>query len=117
MRRFKKPNDAWYQRGGKKTGLMKPHLSVEMSHRGIQTKQPLSKDSQKYTQYKKGQSEARKILGGARTVYSPHARYGARSNIAGPTGAGRLSGVLSFSKRTNDKTFSKTNGHKKTKNA
>ena len=91
MRRFKAR-----MRGikvGKKTGLMKPHLSVEMSHRGIQTKQPLSKDPQKYTQYK-GQSEARKILGGARTVYSPHARYGARSNIAGPTGAGRLSGVL-----------------------
>ncbi len=91
MRRFKARMRGI--KGGKKTGLMKPHLSVEMSHRGIQTKQPLSKDPQKYTQYK-GQSEARKILGGARTVYSPHARYGARSNIAGPTGAGRLSGVL-----------------------
>lgn len=91
MRRFKAQMRGI--KSGKKTGLMKPHLSVEMSHRGIQTKQPLSKDPQKYTQYK-GQSEARKILGGARTTFSPHARYGARSNHAGPTGAGRLSGLM-----------------------
>jgi len=80
-------------KSGKKTGLMKPHLAVEMSHRGIQTKQPLSKDPQKYTAYR-GQSEARKILGNVRTPFSPHARFGARSNKAGPTGAGRLSGLL-----------------------
>jgi len=80
-------------KSGKKTGLMKPHLAVEMSHRGIQTKQPLSKDPQKYTAYR-GQSEARKILGNVRTPFSPHARFGARSNMAGPTGAGRLSGLL-----------------------
>lgn len=91
MRRFKAHMRGI--KGGKKTGLMKPHLSVEMSHRGIQTKQPLSKDPQKYTAYR-GQSEARKILGGARTTFSPHARYGARSNIAGKTGGGRLSGLL-----------------------
>jgi len=91
MRRFKAQMRGI--KSGKKTGLMKPHLAVEMSHRGIQTKQPLSKDPQKYTQYK-GQSEARKILGGARTTFSPHARYGARSNQAGPTGAGRLSGLM-----------------------
>jgi len=91
MRRFKAQMRGI--KSGKKTGLMKPHLSVEMSHRGIQTKQPLSKDPQKYTQYK-GQSEARKILGGARTTFSPHARYGARSNYAGPTGGGRLSGLM-----------------------
>jgi len=91
MRRFKAHMRGI--KGGKKTGLMKPHLSVEMSHRGIQTKQPLSKDPQKYTAYR-GQSEARKILGGARTPFSPHARYGARSNIAGKTGGGRLSGLL-----------------------
>lgn len=78
---------------GKKTGLMKPHLSVEMSHRGIATKQPMSKDPQKYTAYR-GQSEARKIQGNVRTPYSPRGRFGQRSFTAGPTGAGRLSGLL-----------------------
>ena len=91
MRRFKAHMRGI--KGGKKTGLMKPHLAVEMSHRGIQTKQPLSKDPQKYTAYR-GQSEARKILGNVRTPFSPHARFGARSNMAGPTGAGRLSGLM-----------------------
>ena len=80
-------------KGGKKTGLMKPHLSVEMSHRGIATKQPISKDPQKYRQYM-GQSEARKILGNVRSTFSPHARYGERSVTAGPTGAGRLGSLL-----------------------
>ena len=80
-------------KGGKKTGLMKPHLSVEMSHRGIATKQPMSKDPQKYRQYM-GQQEARKILGNVRTTYSPHARHSARSFTAGPTGGGRLTGLL-----------------------
>jgi len=80
-------------KGGKKTGLMLPHLSVEMSHRGIATKQPMSKDPQKYRQYM-GQSEARKILGNVRTTFSPHARYAERGSYAGPTGAGRLSGLL-----------------------
>lgn len=80
-------------KGGKKTGMMKPHLSVEMSHRGIATKQPLSKDPQKYRAYK-GQSEARKILGNVRTTFSPHARHSERSVYAGPTGAGRLGGLL-----------------------
>jgi len=80
-------------KGGRKTGLMKPHLSVEMSHRGIATKQPMSKDPQKYRQYM-GQSEARKILGNVRSTFSPHARYGERSVTAGPTGAGRLGGLM-----------------------
>lgn len=80
-------------KGSKKTGLMKPHLSVEMSHRGIATKQPMSKDPQKYRQYM-GQSEARKILGNVRSSFSPHARYGERSVSAGPTGAGRIGGLL-----------------------
>ena len=80
-------------KGGKKTGLMKPHLSVEMSHRGIATKQPMSKDPQKYRQYM-GQQEAQKILGGVRNTYSPHARHSARSFTAGPTGGGRLTGML-----------------------
>ena len=70
-------------KGGKKTGLMKPHLAVEMSHRGIATKQPMSKDPQKYRQYM-GQQEAKKILGNVRTTYSPHARHSARSFTARP---------------------------------
>ena len=78
---------------GKKTGLMKPHLSVEMSHRGIATKQPMSKDPQRYNAYR-GQSEARKIQGNVRTSFSPRGRFGQRSFTAGPTGAGRLSGLL-----------------------
>jgi len=91
MRRFK--GQMRGIKGSKKTGLMKPHLSVEMSHRGIATKQPMSKDPQKYGQYM-GQSEARKRLGNVRTVFSPHARHSARSFSAGPTGAGRLSGLM-----------------------
>ena len=90
MRRFKAR-----MRGiasGKKTGLMKPHLAVEMSHRGIKTKQPMSKDPGPYRAYM-GQQEAKKILGGARTVWSPHARYGERSTRAGPTGGGQLTGL------------------------
>ena len=90
MRRFKAR-----MRGiqsGKKTGLMKPHLAVEMSHRGIKTKQPMSKDPARYRAYM-GQQEAKKILGGARTVWSPHARYAERSTRAGPTGGGQLTGL------------------------
>ena len=91
MRRFKSRMRGI--KGGKKTGLMKPHLSVEMSHRGIATKQPMSKDPQKYNQYM-GQQEAQKILGGVRNTFSPHARHSARSFTAGPTGGGRLTGLL-----------------------
>ncbi len=91
MRRFKARMRGI--KGGKRTGLMKPHLSVEMSHRGIATKQPMSKDPQKYRQYM-GQQEAQKILGGIRNTYSPHARHSARSFQAGPTGGGRLTGML-----------------------
>jgi len=91
MRRFKARMRGI--KGGKRTGLMKPHLSVEMSHRGIATKQPMSKDPQKYRQYM-GQQEAQKILGGVRNTFSPHARHSARSFVAGPTGGGRLTGML-----------------------
>ena len=76
----------------KKTGLGRSHLAVEMSHRGVQTKQPTSKDPQKYRQYM-GQQEGRKRLGGVRTVASTPARFGARSYTAGATGGGRLQGV------------------------
>ena len=76
----------------KRTGLGRAHLAVEMSHRGVQTKQPTSKDPQKYRQYM-GQQESRKRLGGVRTVASTPARFGTRSYTAGPTGGGRLQGV------------------------
>ena len=90
MRRFKARMRGI--KSGKKTGLMKPHLAVEMSHRGIKTKQPMSKDPARYRAYM-GQQEAKKILGGARTVWSPHARYAERSTRAGPTGGGQLTGL------------------------
>ena len=78
-------------KGAKKTGLGRAHLAVEMSHRGVKTKQPQSKDPRKYRQYM-GQQESRKRLGGVRTVSSQPARFGARSYSAGPTGAGMLQG-------------------------
>ena len=76
-------------KGAKKTGLGRAHLAVEMSHRGVKTKQPQSKDPKKYRQYM-GQQEGRKRLGGVRTVSSQPARFGTRSYRAGPTGAGML---------------------------
>jgi|21_taG_2_1085346.scaffolds.fasta_scaffold00073_8 hypothetical protein len=78
-------------KGAKKTGLSRAHLAVEMSHRGVKTKQPQSKDPRKYRQYM-GQQEGRKRLGGVRTVSSQPARFGTRSYSAGPTGAGMLQG-------------------------
>tara|TARA_A100001201_G_scaffold128580_1_gene113659 strand:+ start:9992 stop:12595 length:2604 start_codon:yes stop_codon:yes gene_type:complete len=80
---------------GRKTGLMRPHLSVEMSHRGLASKQPPSKDPQKYRPYLASQ-DARKLLGGVRTVYTPHMRHSQRSFIAGPTGGGRLTNTLQY---------------------
>ena len=47
---------------GRKTGLMRPHLSVEMSHRGIASKQPMSKDPQAYGQWR-GYQEQQNIRG------------------------------------------------------
>lgn len=47
---------------GRKTGLMQPHLSVEMSHRGIASKQPMSKDPQAYGQWR-GYQEQQSIRG------------------------------------------------------
>ena len=47
---------------GRKTGLMQPHLSVEMSHRGIASKQPMSKDPQAYGQWR-GYQEQQNIRG------------------------------------------------------
>jgi len=80
-------------KSGKKTGLSRAHLAVEMSHRGVKTKQPKSKDPRAYRQYM-GQQEARKRLGNVRTVHATPARFGARSYRAGPTGAGMLQSQL-----------------------
>tara|TARA_R110002012_G_scaffold41648_4_gene113864 strand:- start:15059 stop:16660 length:1602 start_codon:yes stop_codon:yes gene_type:complete len=78
---------------GRKTGLMKPHLSVEFSHRGLASKQPMSKDPQKYRAYLASQ-HARKLLGNVRSTVSPHLSHSQRSFYAGPTGGGHLSGTL-----------------------
>ena len=91
MRRFK--NLMRGIKSGKKTGLMRSPLAVEMSHRGIKTKQPKSKSPIEYRPYM-GQQETRKILGGVRTTYSPSPRHSQRRFYAGPTGAGRLTGML-----------------------
>ena len=80
-------------KSGKKTGLMEAPLAVEMSHRGIKTKQPMSKEPRRYRQYL-GQQEARQRLGNVRTVASAPPRFGARSYTAGPTGAGTLQALL-----------------------
>ena len=80
-------------KGSKKTGLGRAPLAVEMSHRGIKTKQPMSKDPRRYRQYL-GQQEARQRLGNVRTVASAPPRFGARSYHAGPTGAGTLQALL-----------------------
>ena len=80
-------------KGGKKTGLGRAHLAVEMSHRGVKTKQPISKNPRRYRQYM-GQQEGRQRLGGIRVVHSTPARFGARSYKAGRTGAGQLQGMM-----------------------
>ena len=80
-------------KGGKKTGLSRAHLAVEMSHRGVKTKQPMSKDPRRYRQYL-GQQEARKRLGNIRTVAATPSRFGGRSYRAGLTGGGTLQSLL-----------------------
>ncbi|MAN60626.1 MAG: hypothetical protein CMI60_01640 [Parvibaculum sp.] len=80
---------------GRKTGLMKPHLSVEFSHRGLASKQPMSKDPQKYRAYLASQ-EARKLQGGVRSTVTPHMRHSQRSFISGQTGGGRLTNTLQY---------------------
>lgn len=80
---------------GRKTGLMKPHLSVEFSHRGLASKQPMSKDPQQYRAYLASQ-EARKLQGGVRSTVTPHMRHSQRSFISGDTGGGRLTNTLKY---------------------
>jgi len=77
-------------KGGKRTGLGRAHLSVEMGHRTVgKNKQPTSKDIGKYKQYL-GQQEAQRRLGNIRSVTSIPQRFGARSYRAGSTGGGAL---------------------------
>ena len=80
---------------GRKTGLMRPHFSVEFSHRGLASKQPMSKDPQKYRAYLASQ-EARKLQGGVRSTVTPHMRHSQRSFISGQTGGGRLTNTLQY---------------------
>jgi hypothetical protein len=77
-------------KGGKRTGLGRAHLSVEMGHRTVgRNKQPTSKDIGRYRQYL-GQQEAQRRLGNIRSPTSIPARFGARSFRAGSTGGGAL---------------------------
>ena len=80
-------------KGGKKEGLGRAHLAVEMSHRGIQTNQPTSKDPKRYRQYL-GQQESRKRMGNVRITHSTPPRFGTRSYKAGKTGGGMLQGMM-----------------------
>ncbi len=77
---------------GKLTGMMDAPKAVEMEHRGVSVKQPMSKFPGKYKEYM-GQQEARKRLGNVRVPHSSQRRYGQRSYFAGKTGGGRLPGV------------------------
>ena len=77
-------------KGGKRTGLGRAHLSVEMGHRTVgRNKQPTSKDIGRYRQYL-GQQEAQRRLGNIRSPTSIPQRFGARSFRAGSTGGGAL---------------------------
>jgi len=60
---------------GRKSGLMLPHLAVEMSHRGIASKQPMSKDPQAYGQWR-GYQEQQHIRGGIRPQRGARLPYG-----------------------------------------
>lgn len=77
---------------GKLTGMMDAPKAVEMEHRGVSVKQPMSKFPGKYKEYM-GQQEARNRLGNVRVPHSSQRRYGQRSYFAGKTGGGRLPGI------------------------
>ena len=77
---------------GKLTGMMDAPKAVEMEHRGVSVKQPMSKDPAKYKEYM-GQQEARRRIGNIRNPTASQRRYGQRSYFAGETGGGRLPGV------------------------
>jgi hypothetical protein len=66
---------------GRHTGLNEAELAVEMSHRGVASKQPMSKDPQQYRDYMATQ-EAQKRVGNVRTPYAEHRRFGRPSKRA-----------------------------------
>lgn len=66
---------------GRHTGLNLADLAVEMSHRGVASKQPMSKDPQQYRDYMATQ-EAQKRVGNVRTPYAEHRRFGRPSRRA-----------------------------------
>ena len=66
---------------GRHTGLNEAELAVEMSHRGVASKQPMSKDPQQYRDYMATQ-EAQKRVGNVRTPYAEHRRFGRPSRRA-----------------------------------
>jgi hypothetical protein len=66
---------------GRHTGLNLADLAVEMSHRGVASKQPMSKDPQQYRDYMATQ-EAQKRVGNVRTPYAEHRRFGRPSKRA-----------------------------------
>ena len=82
---------------GKLTGMKDAPKAVEMEHRGVSVKQPLSKDPARYRDYQ-GTMEARKRLGGVRQDTSSQRRFGQRKYQAGPTGGGRLLGGVGVRK-------------------
>ena len=76
-----------------KGGLMHAPLAVHMSHLGVQTKQPMRQFPEKYRQYY-GQQLRRRLTGNIPQTVSPHALFGERTQYPGPTGGGRLPGLL-----------------------
>ena len=76
-----------------KGGLMQQPLAVHMSHLGVQTKQPLRQFPAKYRQYY-GQQLRRRLTGNIAQTVAPHGMMGERTQSPGPTGGGRLPGLL-----------------------
>jgi len=82
---------------GRLTGMMDAPKAVEMEHRGVSVKQPMSKFPGKYKEYQ-GQQEARRRLGQVRSPTSSQRRFGQRSYTSGETGGGRLLGGVGVMK-------------------
>jgi len=78
---------------GKKRGMMQAPLSVEMEHRAIATKQPMSKDPGAYRSYM-GAQGGRKRTGNVRVTESTPNPKNPRSYKAGETGAGTIQSKL-----------------------
>lgn len=78
---------------GKKRGMMQAPLSVEMEHRAIATKQPMSKDPAAYRSYM-GAQGGRKRTGNVRVTESTPNPENPRSYKAGSTGAGTIQSKL-----------------------